>query len=182
MDQYYLMAQLPSLDGLSETAPPPITEEDFLALCQQHAGKAAVKKLSALTISPKRDAKPTGDPFTDSWNALERQLRLALGVARAEKLHKSFDPGDTPLSSETLQAADAAVEIQSPLAAEHFLSRYRLAELEKLRPADPFSPNALLYYGLKLKLLWRLRHFDEAKGRAAYRRIYDATIQQERNG
>ena len=30
MAEYYLMSQLPSLDGVGENAPLPITEKDFL--------------------------------------------------------------------------------------------------------------------------------------------------------
>lgn len=41
MAAYYLMAQLPTLDGLGEAAAPPITEERFLELCGRFLGKRA---------------------------------------------------------------------------------------------------------------------------------------------
>lgn len=46
MSMYYLMAQLPSLDGIGENAPPPITEERFHELCHCFLGK---KRSATLT-------------------------------------------------------------------------------------------------------------------------------------
>ena len=41
MAEYYLISQLPSLDGISENTPLPIDEERFFELCGQHLGKKA---------------------------------------------------------------------------------------------------------------------------------------------
>lgn len=49
MAAYYLIAQLPSLDGLGERAPLPITEERFLQLCQSFLSKKAQRGLRWLT-------------------------------------------------------------------------------------------------------------------------------------
>ena len=47
MAAYYLMAQLPTLDGLGEAAAPPITEERFLELCGRFLGKRARRELES---------------------------------------------------------------------------------------------------------------------------------------
>ena len=39
MAEYYLISQLPSLDGLSENVPMPITEERFFELCERFLNK-----------------------------------------------------------------------------------------------------------------------------------------------
>ena len=60
MAAYYLIAQLPSLDGLGERAPLPITEERFLQLCQSFLSKKAQRGLRWLTLAPPRRLDRTG--------------------------------------------------------------------------------------------------------------------------
>lgn len=180
MAAYYLMAQLPSLDGLGERAAPPITEERFLELCGRFLSKRARRELAQLTLAPPRDFRRSGSALIDAWNAGERDLRLALGAARAERLHKPFDTGGAQLSAELLRTARTAAELENPMEAEQFLSRFRLAFLETLRPMDAFSDDSVFYYGLKLKLMLRASRFDTEAGRAAYRRIYDSILDGDR--
>ena len=180
MSEYYLIAQLPSLDGISDSAPLPITEERFFALCHQFLGKTAQRRLQQLTLLPSVSPEKTGSALIDAWNLRERDLRLALGQVRAERLHKEFSAQPNHLPAELLQAARTAVEMKNPLEAEKFLNRHRLNFLENLRPADPFAEAFLFYYGLKLKLLQRIRQFDTALGAAAYRRIYDSILSHDR--
>ena len=48
MGEYYLISQLPSLDGLNDNVPVPITEERFYDICNRILGKKAQKVLSKL--------------------------------------------------------------------------------------------------------------------------------------
>ncbi len=176
MNQYYLIAQLPSLDVVSETTPLPITEERFYELCSRYLGKKALRALNGLTLAPARQSKTSGYKIIDVWNENEKQLRLALALVRAEKMSKSFDIEKKDFSQALLQTVETAVEMQDPLAAEKFLNRVRLNFLETLRPADPFSENMLFYYGLKLKLILRIKQFDENIGRNVYRNIYGSIM------
>ncbi len=179
MSQYYLMAQLPSLDGLDDGAPLPITEERFTELCDRCLGRKTKGILADLTLVPARDDGDDDAGFTKNWNQGERQLRLALGICRAEKLGKDFETGFEPIPQPILQAARTAVSMEDPMEAERYLLKYRLAFLETLRPADNFSEDAVVYYGLKLKLLARMHRFEEAAGRKAYHIIYNAIMHRE---
>ncbi len=172
MSLYYLMAQLPSLDGIADSSPVPITEERFNELCGRFLSKKAADRLKELTLIPPRERKSTGSPLIDAWNGGERALRLALGRVRAEKLKKSFDTGTDAFPAEIMQTALKAAEMTDPLEAEVFLNRYRMDFLETLRPCDTFAEDSVFYYGLKLKLLCRIKQFDTAAGEAAYRNIY----------
>ncbi len=180
MAEYYLIAQLPSLDGIGEGTPLPITEERFLALCRQFLGRAARRRVEELTLLPPAEGGKTGSALADAWNARERALRLALAQVRAERMHKEVPQPSQPLPAELLQAARRAAEMDNPLEAERFLTRRRLEVLEALRPANPFAEEYLCYYALKLKLLLRIRQFDADRGAAAYRRIYDAILRDDR--
>ena len=176
MAEYYLISQLPSLDGISENSPLPITEERFEELCERFSNKRIQDELKKLTLFPPRNYESSGSALIDAWNESERNLRFALGKARAEKMKRSFDIENRILPVEYVKAANVAIEIEDPMAAEEYLNRYRLTILETLRPLDSFSENYIFYYGLKLKLLMRIRQFDKEVGEKAYRNIYNSIL------
>ena len=202
MNQYYLIAQLPSLETAGETTALPITEERFFELCKSNLGKKAWNALSGLTLVPKRQNQKSGYPFIDKWNEWEKNFRLALAAAlilsrhtskrqqpeweknfrlalacaRAEKMKKTFEEGTGEVCAKQLLTVRKAVEMEDPLEAERYLTRARLEFLETLRPADPFSETMLFYYALKLKLIVRIRQFDQRKGQSEYRKIYGSIM------
>ncbi len=176
MNQYYLIAQLPSLDAVNETTPLPITEERFYNICEGNLGEKMLDALKGLMLVPPRQNQPSGYPFVDEWNRWERNLRFALASVRAGKMKKSQGTDSEPVSADMLQIARGAVESDDPLEAENYLNRFRLEFLETLRPLDGFSEDMLFYYALKLKLISRIKQFDENLGRIAYRNIYDSII------
>lgn len=176
MAEYYLISQLPSLDGISDGAPPPITEERFLELCNRFLSKKVLKIINNITLCPTQIIENSGSALIDNFNENERNLRFALGKVRAEKLGKTFDLSNRILPIECVKAAASAIEIDSPLEAEKFLNRFRLNMLDSLRPTDNFSDDYIYYYGLKLKLLLRIRRFDTEVGEKAYTKIYKSIL------
>ncbi len=180
MAEYYLISQLPSLDGINENAPLPITEERFLELCERFLGKKAQQDIRKLTLFPPKSKEESNCGFIDEWNERERLLRFALGKARAEKMKKTFDTENKILPVEYIKVASSAVEMENPMEAEKFLNRYRLEILETLRPMDSFSQDYIFYYGIKLKLLLSIRQFDVKAGEAAYKNIYNSILNGDR--
>ena len=181
MAEYYLISQLPSLDGLGENTPLPITSERFSELCQRYLGKKAQTEFSKLTLMPARVPEKSASALVESWNNGERMLRLALAKLRADKMNKHFDAPIQSYPAGLVQAARTAVETESPMEAEKFLNKYRLDFLETLRPTDSFSEEYVFYYGLKLRLIERIRKFDSESGEAAYRNIYDSIMNGDRS-
>ncbi len=180
MAEYYLIAQLPSLDGVSDNMPLPISEEGFLELCSRSLNKKLWAELSALSLTPPREAEKSSVDLVERWNNAERSLRLALAVVRAEKLGKTFDAGDEKFSDNILSVANTAIESENPLEAENYLNSYRLGFLESLRPMDTFKEDFLFYYCLRLKLLSRMRRFDRELGKTAYKNIYNSILGGDR--
>ena len=176
MAEFYLISQLPSLDGISDTSSVPITEERFLELCSRFLGKKAFCILEKLTINPPKELEATGSALVDAWYESERCLRLALAKVRAEKMKKSYEIGNVILPVEHVRAAGVAVEMENPMEAERVLNGYRLRFLDNLRPMDNFSEDFVYYYGLKLKLISRIRQFDTDVGIATYKDIYDSIL------
>ena len=181
MAEYYLISQLPSLDGISENTPLPITSERFSELCQRFLGKKAQGELEKLTLAPSRNAEKASSALIEKWNEGERNLRIALAKLRADKMNKSFEAETQSFPAGLLQAARTAVDFESPMEAEKFLNKYRLDFLETLRPMDSFSEEFVFYYGLKLKLIERIRKFDSESGEAAYRNIYSSIMNGDRS-
>ncbi len=180
MAEYYLNSQLPSLDGISENTPLPITEERFLDLCRQFLKKKTFGEIEKITLVPDLSFEKSSSALFTEWCCWERELRLALAKARAEKLGKTFDLKNESATAELTRVANAAVEIENPLEAENFLLRYRLDFLETLRPMDVFSEAYVFYYALKLKLILRIRRFDRELGEKAYKNIYSSILNGER--
>ena len=180
MAEYYLISQLPSLDGIAENTPLPITEERFLELCNRFLGKKEQNKINNITLVPSIDDCSSGSAFIDAWNESERNLRLALGKVRAERMKKSFDTENRILPMEYIKVASTATEIENPMEAEKYLNRCRLEILESLRPMDSFSKDYLFYYGIKLKLILRIRQFDTMTGEEVYRNIYNSILDGDR--
>lgn len=180
MAEYYLISQLPSLDGIGDHIPLPITEERFAELCSRFLGKKLQKAMKELTLSPPRNVEKSGSALLDAWNERERNLRFALAKVRAEKMKKPFDTENKAFPTEYINAASAAAEMKNPMEAEEYLNRYRLDLLEALRPTDHFSEDYLFYYGLKLKLIYRIRQFDTESGVKAYKKIYDSILNGDR--
>ena len=180
MAEYYLISQLPSLDGISENMPLPISVDDFLSLCTASLNSKKWQELKALSLTPSREHKKSSSALLTAWNEGERNLRLALGVVRAEKMKKEFDKGEENIPTEFLNLASAAVESKTPWDAEVFLNDYRLEFLETLRPTDNFSDEFLFYYFIKLKLLSRIRQFSTELGKSAYKNIYSSILNGNR--
>ncbi len=180
MSQYYLMSQLPSLDAVSDSVPVPITEERFCELCNSFLDKNALEKFNKLTLLPPTQSQKTGSVLIDAWNEGERMLRLALSKLRAQKQKKPYNASISSFPITLLQTAKTAVEMEDPMKAELFLNSYRLNFLESLRPMDNFADDSVFYYGIKLKLILRIRQFDELSGQTAYRNIYNSIMNGER--
>ena len=179
MAEYYLISQLPSLDGLSDNMPVPITEERFFDICNRILGKKAQNELSRISLVPPRIYELSSSIVMESWNRGEQNLRIALGKVRADKLKKQFDTENRTFTADLMQVVREAAEMDSPLEAEKLLNRYRLTFLETLRPMNSFSEEFVFYYCLKLKLILRMRQFNVENGKTAYRNIYDSIMNGE---
>ena len=179
MSEYYLISQLPSLDGLSENLIVPISYEKFLELCNSLLSERVKNKVNSLTITPPVELEKSGSSLIDAWNDGERNLRIALAKARAEKMNKPINFANKYFSTELIKLANTAVEIDNPLEAETFLNNYRLKFLESLRPMDNFSEDFVYYYGLKLKLILKMRKYDTKLGEEAYKSVYNSILNGE---
>ena len=179
MAEYYLISQLPSLDGISENTPLPITEDRFFELCSGFLGKKAMAELQKAILTPQKDGDSSLSGLLATWYEGERNLRLALAKVRADKMKKAFDMQNAVIPTSVAKVASEAVEIENPKEAEEFLLSYRLSFLESLRPIDNFSDDFITYYAIKLNLLSRMRKFSTELGEKEYGKIYESILKGE---
>ena len=183
MAEYYLISQLPSLDGISDNMPLPLDKETFLNLCGNNLKESSFEELKKATIKPLKNYEKSSSSLLNEWNEAEKSLRLVLAAVRAEKMKITFDGPNVennPNAKTLIKVAEAATEMESPMEAERFLNNYRLDFLETLRPMDSFSEEYLFYYSLKLDLLSRIRKFDKETGRDSYKNIYNSIMNAEK--
>ncbi len=179
MAHYYLISQLPSLDGLSDNIPLPISEERFKELCCNELSDKELLEFDKISLVPSQDYEKSTSSLIETWNENERNLRLALAKVRAEKLGVTFELKNS-LPSEFTKIALEALESENPMEAEMFLLSFRLKLLESLRPLDGFSIDYIYYYSIKLKLILRIRKFDQTVGKCEYKNIYNSILNGDR--
>ena len=177
--QYYLVSQLPSIDNL-DSKQLPITEKYYKDLCSRFLDEKSLKIVENLSLEPPKKECATGSAFLDAWNDRERALRMALAQVRALKMKKESEVLPASCTADILQAARTAAGMESPLAAEEFLNKYRMETLKSVTPIDSFCVDAVFAYGIGLMLAQRMKKFDVENGRVSYHKIYDEILEESR--
>ena len=159
MSFYYFVASLPAL---SLSAPPPLATEAFLADARRLLDGDAVRELEGVLAGGGASA------LAARWRAAETQLRNALARARAVRLDLDATPhlrAHEGFSNYIEQAVVEAFAKPNPLERELSLDRFRWSLLDEWSREEPFGLNAVLAYGLKLKLSSRWGVATDEDGR-----------------
>ncbi len=168
MEYYYLVGSLPMLD-LDTT--PPMSEEEFVAICADWLPKDLLARLGTLSLIPPKDIQK-GESATDRWNVWETRLRNALAVRRArreggggDRAAEKFTRENPDFFSEIEDGVQEAFAKQSPLEREDLLDTLRWRELETLGAGHEFDFDKLCVYKLKLLLLAKRAARNTESGR-----------------
>lgn len=175
---YYLVAQLPAVSFSRDSkVNPPIAYGYFLDLCNRFLDGSVLEQVNKLSLEPPRQSEETGSVFLNRWYEWERDLRFAMAQLRAQKMNKIFsDSAVLSVTQDIQQIAKTACSYDSPLEAEQFLNMERIKKIDELVPTDPFNPDSVFAYGLKLKMAERMQKFDENVGKQSYHNIYDQIL------
>ena len=172
---YYFVAQLPTL-SLDSEVPMPITEEYFTELASRFLDKKSLKTLNELTLEPPKEVSKVSSTLVKKWFDFERTLRFALAEIRARRLKKDVEVLQKECPAFILEIARTACGFDSPLDAELYLAKQRMNYLTSITPSDIFCTDSVFAYALKLKLLARLRVFNEETGMSSYKQIYEKIL------
>ena len=164
---YYLIASLPDLKADGDM---PITYDEFLNCCQSNVSEAKYELLKNLTLSS------TEGPLVKEWAGVYGMLTKELNYQRSMNLGKSYSSAydkDGFIS----QVVASALSAKNPLEAERILLEYEFENLDSLVGLHMFDDYVLFGYAIKLKLLERLSSFEQTKGKAEFKSLFEG-IQQ----
>ena len=164
---YYLIASLPELKADGEM---PITYSEFLSCCQSNVSDSDYELLENLTLSS------TEGPLVSEWAVFYGMLQKELGYQRSMNLGRSYSSAYDK-DGFIAQVVASALSAKNPLEAEKVLLEYEFDNLDSLVGLHMFDEYVLFGYAIKLKLLERLSCFEQEKGKAEFKSLFDG-IQQ----
>lgn len=183
---YYFAATLP---GLNFGVRPALSVQKYLELCELHLS-AQDSATIADVVNPSDTTRKSGVTSSMYSRYLEwdASVRNELVLLRAQRLGKNSDrwlrPADRDDSA--VRTAQAAFLASNPLDGELELERGRWNFLDSGASRSVFELDALLAYGIKLKILERLVDFVPEKGESGYRNacvaILGTAVDTERRG
>ncbi|MBQ6389725.1 MAG: DUF2764 family protein [Mogibacterium sp.] len=164
---YYLIASLPELRADGDM---PITYSEFLNCCQSNVSESDYELLKDLTLNS------TEGPLVREWSEFYGMLNKELNYQRSMNLGKSYSSAYDK-DGFIAQVVAAALSAKNPLEAEKVLLDYEFENLDSLVGLHMFDDYVLFGYAIKLKLLERLTSFEQTKGKAEFKSLFDG-IQQ----
>ena len=164
---YYLIASLPELSADGDM---PITYSEFLSCCQSNVSDSDYELLKDLTLSS------TEGPLVKEWSEFYGMLSKELNYQRSMNLGKSYSSAYDK-DGFIAQVVGSALAAKNPLEAERILLEYEFENLDSLVGLHMFDDYVLFGCAIKLKLLERLNSFEQTKGKAEFRSLFDG-IQQ----
>ena len=164
---YYLIASLPELRADGDM---PITYDEFLSCCQSNVSDSDYQILEDLTLSSEEG------PLISEWAKFYGTLTRELNYQRSMNLGKSYSSAFDK-DGQTSSVVAAALSAKNPLEAERLLLEYEFENLDSLVGLHMFDDYVLFGYAIKLKLLERQNCFEQSKGKAEFKSLFDG-IQQ----
>jgi hypothetical protein len=164
---YYLIASLPDLRADGDM---PITYSEFLSCCQSNVSDSKYELLENLSLSS------TEGPLVSEWAAFYGMLTKELNYQRSMNLGKSYSSAYDK-DGQISQVVASALAAKNPLEAEKVLLDYEFENLDTLMGLHMFDDYVLFGYAIKLKLLERQNCFEQTKGKAEFKSLFDG-IQQ----
>jgi hypothetical protein len=174
VEYVYFVASLPRLEL---TSPPRVTSEGLLASAAGVLRSDHWEGLRAVLEDRLWDARaPELRPYLDR----ETQLRTALATLRAGRAGGTYDRGEHPHDDHDRrcdEVAQQAMDLADPLARELLLDRFRWGLLDELAGPMPYGAQAVLAYGVKLRLAekWAAQ-VDQGEGLRLAARLADEAL------
>jgi hypothetical protein len=173
VEYVYLVASLPSLEL---TATPRISSAELLA---SSAGVLRVDHWEDLRSVLEDRLYDVRALETRPYRDAETQLRDAVARLRAARAGAVYDAGGHPFAgydARCVSAAERAMELEDPRERELALDRLRWKLLDELAVSPSFGFQAVLAYGLKLRLAEKWAAMDEAEGLRVAADVADAAL------
>jgi hypothetical protein len=174
VEYVYLVASLPHLEL---TTAPHLSPEAVLSSAAGVLRPDHWEDLRAVVEDRPEDVRAQElRPYLDA----DTQLRNAVAQARAARAGASFDPREHPHGGFDARCADVAaraMELDDPRERQLMLDRLRWRLLDELALRAPFGLEAVLAYGLRVRLAekWAAQA-DAAEGLRVAARVTEAAL------
>lgn len=174
---YYTVAALPHL---SFDVPPPLSLEEFRALCKDTLTETDWEILRQTSLFGEEVER---NDLLTRWHRWEQAFRSELGRLRAAKLGMDSDsiPRIVPESGKIPELARAALMESSPAAAEQLILKSFWEVLEELEVNHFFDLEKLLVYYLKLQILHLRAQRNREEGVKNFTSMYNRIREQREN-
>ena len=153
-------------------SPPPSCCPLPRASCGRTTGRTSARcSRTGRTTSARRSCGRTSTP--------RRSCATRVARLRAARAGAAYDAGAHPFAgydARCASAAERAMELEDPRERELALDRLRWTLLDELAVAPPFGFQAVLAYGLKLRLAEKWAAMDEAEGLRVAAAVADAAL------
>ena len=169
MASYYYL--IPSLPDLKTDGEMPLSYGEFLKCCQSNVSDKVYELLENLTLAS------TEGPLVSEWSGFYGALIKELNYQRSMGLGRTYSSAYDK-DAVNAQVVSSALSAKNPLEAEKILLDYEFAALDSLVGLHIFDDYVLFGYALKLKLLERRSCFEEPKGRAEFKSLFDSVQQR----
>ena len=173
MEYVYLVASLPALEL---TTAPRMSSAELLATSAGVLRPDHREDLRAVLDDRPHDVRAAElGPYLDA----ETQLRNAVARLRAARAGAAYDAGAHPAAGYDARCAgvaERAMELDDPRERELALDRLRWTLLDELAVSSPFGLQAVLAYGIKLRLAEKWAAMDEAEGLRVAAGIAEAAL------
>ena len=165
---YYLISSLPDLRTDGDM---PMSYDEFLDMCESKVSDDKFEMLKNLTLSSNEG------PVVKEWAVSYGNLTKELNKQRSVNLGKPYNV-EYDKDYVVGQVAAAALAAKNPLEAEKVLLDYEFELLDSLVGLHTFDDAFLFGYAIKLKLLERQGCFEQKKGQAEFKRLFDQVQQR----
>jgi hypothetical protein len=183
MSYYFLAASLPML---TLDAPPQMSSAEFKSICGDHltsAHESLFDSVLAFAADTTGSARPaTEHPFARSIFDSETQIRNSIAKERAaskgvdasayQRDHGAYD-------CHIPQAVSEALSHGNPRDTELAVDKLRWSLIEERQGTEGFGIEAIVAYGLKLKLAERWASLDEDAGRKSFEAIIQTLVDDQ---
>jgi hypothetical protein len=173
VEYVYLVASLPTLEL---TTAPRLSSAELLRTSAGVLRRDHWDDLRAVLEDRVREVRAAElRPYLSA----ETQLRNAVARLRAARAGAAYDASDHPApgyDARCVTVAERAMELDDPRDRELALDRLRWTLLDELALTAPFGLQAVLAYGLKLRLAEKWAAMDETEGLRIAAGLAEATL------
>ncbi|MDO8580663.1 MAG: DUF2764 family protein [Candidatus Omnitrophota bacterium] len=166
-DYYYFVASLPSIFFEKK---PSLSLEDFLKDAERLLEDNDYRLVREM-IQGNEGNIPPSNAVSKKWFFFNRDLRNELAYIRAKNANKDpqqYIRGEWPGPGRFTDLAQNVLKAPDPLTGEKILDHARWQDLEDLGMGHFFDLEAVVIYGLKLKILERYQLISSSRGEEVF--------------